>query len=187
MKKELSLRIKGIRPLLLHNGDLADPLNATAKEMKRVSAKRAKTDADLEKMARLEWGGGLYIKDATIVLPADVIEAALVEAARKVKKGKQAQYGISCYGAFPLDFPGKDMSLDKLWESGEYRMTKGVRVQRNRVMRTRPIFNDWAATITVEYDDTAFNESEIRDLVRVAGQVVGICDWRPKYGLFEVV
>ena len=32
-----------------------------------------------------------------------------------------------------------------------FRKVAGVRVQRNRIMRTRPIFPDWAANLEIEY------------------------------------
>ena len=49
--------------LLCHNGELADPLNNFAKEMKKVSAVRKKTDEHHLKMQELEWFGGLYGTD----------------------------------------------------------------------------------------------------------------------------
>jgi hypothetical protein len=51
--------------------------------MKRVSGKRAKTDADFEELARLEFLGGLYLHNGEPCLPGEVIEAALVEAAAR--------------------------------------------------------------------------------------------------------
>ena len=43
--------------MLLHNGQMANPLNKWAKLMKQISSKRAKTDADYEEMARIEFLG----------------------------------------------------------------------------------------------------------------------------------
>lgn len=186
MFKEVSLRIQGVTPLVQHNGQLADPLNEIAKRMKKVSGKKAKTDADFEEMARLEFYGSLYVSDGKVCIPGEVIEAALIGAARKSKKGQQAQYGLICNGVCDLDFPDKDKTPDELWQCGKYRFTRPVRVQRNRVMRTRAKFDDWGSTLLIKYDDGAFNEAEIKDLVKVAGSVVGLCDWRPKFGLFEV-
>lgn len=47
--------------MLMHNGQLADPSNEWARAIKEISGKRAKTAADYEEMARLEWLGSLYL------------------------------------------------------------------------------------------------------------------------------
>jgi hypothetical protein len=49
MYKLLSLTIVGTAPLLMHNGQTADPLNKYAKMLKSVSGKRKKTEADHRK------------------------------------------------------------------------------------------------------------------------------------------
>lgn len=57
MMQELSFRIAGVSPLLMHNGRLVNPADEYARKMKEVSSKRKKTDADYEEMGRLEWFG----------------------------------------------------------------------------------------------------------------------------------
>ena len=56
-----------------------------------------------------------------------------------------------------------------------------------RIMRTRPIFNDWSAVIHLDFEDSILNESDVVDFATKAGAVVGVGDWRPRYGRFEVV
>jgi hypothetical protein len=50
----LRFKLISVAPLLCHNGQLADPLNDIARQMKKISSKREKTDTDLEELARLE-------------------------------------------------------------------------------------------------------------------------------------
>jgi hypothetical protein len=69
MLEKYACRITGAAPLILHNVQLADPLNAYAKEMKKISGKRRKTDADLEELARFEWHGSLYVSQGQVVIP----------------------------------------------------------------------------------------------------------------------
>lgn len=183
--KTLSFKITGVAPLLMHNGQLVDPTNDFSKHMKKISSKRDKTDADLEELARLEWHGSLYLSDGKPCLPGEVLEAAFVVAAKKQKKGKQAQAGILCPRSYPLTYDGP-RKLDKLWLDRQFRLTVGARVQQNRVMRTRPIFRKWSCEIQVQYDDSLLNEEEVRNIVRVTGEIVGVGDWRPKYGRFNV-
>ena len=52
--KFYEIEITGISDMIQHNGQLADPLNYFTKQLKAVTSKRPKTDADLEKMAEIE-------------------------------------------------------------------------------------------------------------------------------------
>lgn len=183
--KSLKFKITGVAPLICHNGQTANPLNRFAKEMKRISAKRDKTEADYEELARIEWMAGLYVNDGKPVMPGTVLEAAFAVGARKTKKGKQVQAGVVCPGDYPILYDGPS-ELDKLWANEAYRLTVGVRVQRNRVMRTRPIFRDWACEFELMYDAGQLNESEVKEIVKRTGEEVGLCDWRPKFGRFVV-
>jgi hypothetical protein len=183
--KSLHFKITGVAPLLMHNGQLADPLNDHSKALKRITSKRNKTDADHEEMARLEWFGSLYLKDGKPCLPGEILEAAFVAAAKKQKQGKQAQAGIFCPDSYPLLYDGA-RKPEQLWGDRDYRHTVGVRVQQNRVSRTRPIFRNWSCKIEVQYDDELLNAEEVNDIVRIAGEIIGVGDWRPKYGRFKV-
>jgi len=151
--------------------------------MKRVSGKRAKTDADFEELARLEFLGGLYLHNGEPCLPGEVIEAALVEAARKMRRGQQAKAGILSNENFPIEYDGP-RTANELWADERFRLTVGVKVQKNKVMRTRPIFREWASEISVDFMPGQLNRAEVEEMVRTAGTIVGIGDWRPKFGRF---
>jgi len=184
--ESLDFRIIGATPLLMHNGQTADPLNEFAIRMKEITGKRMKTDADHRELARIEWMAGLYLAGGKPCIPGEIFESALVTAAKRKKRGQAAMSGIVCYDPAVLDFPDKEMTLEQLWETGKYRKTCGVRVQRNRVMRTRPIFTEWAADVRIGFSPSQCNAKDVREWMRILGDEVGICDWRPKFGLFEV-
>jgi hypothetical protein len=57
-------KLTGIRPLIMHNGRMADPLDPMAKKLKKLSGERKKTDATHEKMAEIEWEASLYWSDS---------------------------------------------------------------------------------------------------------------------------
>ena len=61
MYKSISLMIVGTSPLVMHNGQTADPLNKYAKMLREISAKRRKTEADFIEMARIEFVAALYM------------------------------------------------------------------------------------------------------------------------------
>lgn len=185
MFEKYTCQITGVAPLILHNGQLADPLNYYAKEMKKVSSKRNKTDADLEELAHLEWLGALYLSDGKVCLPGEVIEAHLVDAAKKSRKGPQAKSALFCDGMFPLQYDGPE-SPQELWEEPEFRLTTGVRIQRSRIMRTRPIFREWALNLTIDYNPSQLNAADIQGFLTVGGEQIGMCDWRPRFGRYTL-
>jgi len=167
----------------MHNGQTADPSNRWAKALKQVSSKRKKTDADYEEMARLEFAAGLYMDKGGPVLPSYLIESMIVNAAKKVREGPMAKSGCFCLNHARLEYDGP-RTVDELWADEEYRFSAIVRVGMARVARMRPIFHEWAATITLSIEDEVVNIARVDDWMQIAGTQVGIGDWRPKFGRF---
>lgn len=187
----LQIRFQGESPLICHNGQLANPQNSYAKAMKAVSGKRKKVDADFEELARLEWLASLYRSGGDLVIPDFVLEAVLINGAKKTKRGPQAKTGLFCTQHASLHFPDKppgpidDPVLNEMYESGKYTLSVGVKVNMAKVMRTRPIFRDWACIATIQYDPDVLDVREISQILTDAGRLVGIGDWRPKHGRFK--
>lgn len=185
-RQVLKFKITGEAPLLLHNGQTADPLNQFSKAMKQITSKRAKTDADFAEMARIEWMASVYLDNGRICVPSEVWESAIVSGAKKLKLGKSAQAAIFCPSNSILEFEGCKMSLEELWKRDHNRLTVGVRVGTNKVMRTRFKAEKWSTELEVSFDDSILNESQVRDMLRITGEQCGLCDWRPKFGRFSV-
>ena len=188
MLQEMKLTIKGVSPLLLHNGQTANPLNKYARQLKAISGKRNKTDEDMEAIAKIEFLAGLYLgAKGEYVLPAHNLEAVMLEGAKKNKNGRLVQGGAFISEDPALVFPGSDKTPEQLWEGAEHALMVSVRVQRNRIMRTRPLIPPgWVSEVTVGYDPSVIEQSAIRQAFEVAGRERGIGDWRPKYGRFVV-
>jgi hypothetical protein len=184
----------------MHNGRLADPLDPVTKELSRISHKKSKTDDIHLELSRVEWYGSLYhtgaapevsdagicaSPDARLVLPAPMIEATVVDGARKSRKGEIAKSGsfVEEDAEFEYDGP-KD--INKLWASGQHLHRVGVCVKMNRVMRSRPIFRTWSAKFVLTLDPATLNESDAFEILKTAGQLVGLGDNRPRFGRFEV-
>lgn len=186
--KTIKARITGTRPLLMHNGHLADPLNPIAKEIKKVTGKRNKTDEDHYEIARLEVLGGLYLdENSEPCIPARVLWGVICGkggAARRMKSGTAAKAGISISGNFPLEYDGPRDPAE-IVKCPELQHRELVTVQRSRVARTWPFFKEWAAVIEVSYNTDYVNDEEIRQWLNIAG-TVGIGDYRPSYGTFSV-
>lgn len=181
--ERLRYRIQSASGLIMHSGRLADPLNAFAKEMRKISSKRMKTDSDFAELARLEYLGGLYLYNGEPCIPGDVFEAALIEAAKKTRRGQQAKAGLVCAESAPLEYEGPRTPAD-LWSDENFRLSIGVRIQKNRVIRTRPIFRKWSAVVSVDFMPGELNASDVSEMVMAAGSRVGLMDWRPRFGRF---
>ena len=186
----IKLKLSG-PSLIQHNGQTADPRNRYSKALREISSKRKKTDADLDELARIEFLAGLYLAEGSITLPDHVVEAALVGGAKKSKNGPTCKMAVFVDGPAVLDFAGNpgvinDETLQQMWEGGEHHLTAGVRVGQAKVMRTRPHLRDWSAVVTVSYEEDLVNRQSVIEFAQDAGRQVGLCDWRPKHGRFQV-
>src|SRR5688572_8352761 len=129
MYKPLEFHIVGVAPLLMHNGQLADPLNKWAKAMKKITAKRKKTDEDYEELSRLEFEGGLYLDDDLApCIPGINLEGCLVDGAKKSKLGEQFKAAVMIVDNWPLLYSGP-RAVEELWAHGGFRDTRraGIR------------------------------------------------------------
>lgn len=197
---EASYKLTGISPLLLHSGQAIDPLNHYAKEMRRVAKKKGKTDEDQATISKVEWFMGLYhsgaedtISDgeiavdpaARVVLPALSIEAMITAGGKKMKLGNAVKSGVIVMADALLEYDGPK-NIPALFAAGKHIHRVPAKVGLARIMRTRPIFRTWSATITVTHDESVMDEPELFQILKTAGQLVGLGDWRPRFGRFSV-
>lgn len=70
-------------------------------------------------------------------------------------------------------------------------MVRNSDMNRTPDVRTRPIFPEWAAKVSVRYVRSLLTERTIANLFGAAGMIVGIGDWRPQkngsYGCWKCV
>lgn len=134
-------------------------------------------------MARLEFMGSLYLDKDGPIIPAHVIDGMVLNAAKKSKEGPTAKSAVFCLEHARLEYEGP-RSADGLWEDDNFRFASLVRVQSSRVVRTRPIFNEWSTVITLQVEDTLVNPARVDEWMNAAGTQVGLGDWRPQHGRF---
>lgn len=183
-----TVTIKGICPMLMHNGQLADPLNEHSQAVSDAvkSAKKSKTEAAWHAAYKAEFMGGLYLgDDGRPCLPGELLESVIVEGAKRSKQGKEVRAGVIVDGNFALEYKGPK-TADELWDKKFYK-TASAKVGKNRVMRTRPMFSEWACTFTVHYNPTLVSKRDLLKFIEKAGAEVGVGDFRPRYGRFEVI
>ena len=178
---KLNLNMKGIRPIILHNGRTADPLDPWAKKLKSISAKRKKTEEDHELMGEIEFEAGLYWSDALgVYMPVDNLQRMFLDACKKIRMGRES-IGIMVnaeYGC-PIIFPNHK-NLKKLKADPEARIRKIVGLAGVKVVRTRPLVQTgWTMTIPVELDADIIDRDTFEQIAEIAGHRIGLGDWRP--------
>lgn len=179
------LTCTGVKPLLMHNARLSNPLDDVAKKMKKISSKRVKTEDDYEELARLEHMGGLYFDPETgPYVPGQNFERCLVDAARTTKAGKKIERGVFVESDVnPLQYDGP-RDIAGLWKDENFRHAASVKVTTSRVTRTRPHFRQWSADAEGMFDPAIIGIDELREIADTAGRMIGLGDWRPRFGRF---
>lgn len=168
----LSVEIRGTRPLLM-NAPNAIGVSSSTKKVSNYDPQK-----EAEKVLYKD-------KNDTICIPDMVVIAAFREAAKDHKapgKGRRSlkQFILSGIRIQPDMIPisPKEWSVD----------ARPVVIQRNRVMRWRPKFENWSLKFDVEIiDPGTITPTSLRNVMEDAGKFIGLCDFRPFFGTFSVI
>jgi len=191
MYNALSCHIRGIVPCITNNGRLADPTNEFSKGMKAIYDAKGRgkvlSDDKMQELLRLQFLGALYTDDkGHPCWPGNNLETMFRSAARKTRRGKDSEIGIIVDGNWPLIYDGpKDPA--KLWLDENFRLVTMAKRGQSPVLTCRPIFHKWELAFTVHYLPDILNQQTVADWLQTAGMVIGLSDWRPKFGRFEVL
>lgn len=188
--------------MIFHNIVLANPLSPIAKQMRELTSKRSKTDTDYQLIADFEWVAGWYYKDDEVeiqvnkngnsiivgnhgapVIPDRIMDAVIVNGAKKNKLGMQFKSGVFVDGDAELIIEPQKNLMEMLKDKN-FRLTTMETVARMKIPRTRPYLKKWKARFLLNYDDSIVNSAQIEQALEMAGRLVGICERRPKYGRF---
>lgn len=182
---EFKIRLTGTGALLMHNGQLSDPLTSASKALKAVTSKRVKTDEDYEEVSRVEHLGSLYLDpDIGPYLPGDNVWRSLYDSAKKSKQGPAVKEGVLITSTVnPLSYPGP-RTAEGLWADKSFVFRTSAKNQANRIVRTRPIFQQWSAEADGILDEGSLNLADLRAIAVRAGQLCGMGDWRPRFGRY---
>lgn len=183
----LKVKLTGIAPIMMHNGQLADPTNKWTIELKRLTGLKKKTEEDLLEIRRVEWFGGLYLDDKNqVVLPSENVLAAVGGGARKSKDGKEAAAGVFAEQPwFRLSYNGPK-NIEQLYEDARFVDYRSVVIGGKRVMRARPIFREWEVSVALTINTDLIDKSKVMKALEMCGERVGILEHRPRYGRFTV-
>ena len=187
-----AIKLRGIRPLIMHNGAaLLGKRSPASLEKMEIARKRLsdRTEADDDRIRELECQMSIWFDDnGAPTIPAAAIRAAIETAARKLKQGAQVREGMAVSGvtAFDYDREALGTTVEELGRNTQF--TVPVVVQRNRLARTRAKFDTWSVTVVIEADDDLVDQQQLESWLTIAGRRIGLGDWRPErsgdYGRF---
>jgi hypothetical protein len=184
---KVRLTLTGTSALLMHNARLSDPLDPITKQLKAVSSKRTKTEDDQEEMARIEFIGGMYFDEvAGPYVPGVNVHRCLVEGAKLNKLGRHVERGVIALDEVcPLGYKGP-RTIEELWADKNFVSRLSVGVTTSRVMRTRPQFREWVLEADFMVDTGQLDLVTFTEIAEKAGAYIGIGDYRPRFGRFDV-
>lgn len=190
--KTAVVKVESTSPMLMHSKQfLVDPLSEQSRALKAVSSKRKKTDDDQLKMAEIEWKASIYADaNGDVILPGFLVRRALKSAGTMRKNGKTVERGVLAVEVEDFEYGGPKSAM-KLWAVPEFRsrlpVSSGGRPKTPTVMRTRPQFLKWTATMNVVFDADIIDPDILRGTFVDLGTYEGLNDGRNiGYGRFKV-
>lgn len=187
---ELALTLIGTKPMLQHNGRLSNPLDPYTRKLRQISGKRKKTDEDLVEMMHIEARGSAWeTEDGILGVPTAAVWRSIQQAATAFKLGRDVERGLIVDDTVePLVIGKKTYTVDDyLAKSMNHVDYRPVKVQTSRTMRARVrVAEGWRCTHKMEIDPDVLDLRNLQPVFARAGRLVGIGDWRPRYGTFEL-
>lgn len=190
--KQIEVTIHGTTPLLMNSNQGVNPLHPITRAMKVLTAKRKRTEDDEIEILHHKWLLGLYNDEKVgIHVPATNIESMFKNAAKTLRKGTIAKQSSAISVGpilIPLEYEGP-RDPDVLWNDANRRYAdiRPGKIKQASILLCRPRFNNWGLKFSIRYDETKFDREEIISLLSLAGTDVGLCDYREKYGHFDIV
>ena len=192
---EYEVKIRGIRPIIQHNGaaglDTRSPANIEKAEIARKRGSN-RTITDDERLRELECQISLYLDaSGAPTIPEAAIRACIETGARKLKQGPQVREGLIVTEIVSFDYDREryGVTTDELGKTAQF--TVPVKVGQSRIERTRAKFDEWSLTFRVDTDEELVDQSQLASWLDIAGRRIGLGDWRPEksgtYGRFETV
>jgi hypothetical protein len=134
---------------------------------------------------KLEAEKALYRnKKGEIYTPSAQIMGALIKSATDYRiPGKGKKTFKDAFKSGILIEPDEIIHKIPSWEVD----IRPVVINQARVPRARPRFDKWELEFNVTILDERITPAYLKEILTTAGQYIGIGDYRPTYGLFEVV
>jgi len=173
--KTIKVELKGTSPILMNSpSSMIEDQTQTLKQ----KTSKGNMEKDAEKLAYRTKKGELYI-------PAEALKGCLIGAASYKKFGK--------FAAKPIIAGGVHIQpREVLLGTKKYELDiRTVVIQRARVVKARPMIDNWKCSFDLVYDESLIPHAEdIKLILEDAGKRVGLLDFRPQktgsFGMFEI-
>lgn len=168
--------IQGVADILFHRWNS----EAVDEKAKAVKGSKAKKSDDIESY--------VYRDDAGMLCtPGEYLRQAIISAAkfkqdpRSPRKSAMDLYKAGVVSLTPL----ASLGVAK-WD---YEDRRRVVIQRSGVNRTRPALKaGWRATFDIMVNLPEYiSASDLNETIATAGRLIGLADFRPTYGRFQVI
>ena len=172
MSEIVNVHIRGTRPLLMHA--------ANSIGLPKSTKVNSTYDPDEEAADCLHKD-----KSGLISVPAFAIIMAMKKAATEHKAAGRGKKTLKDFVLSGLRINDEFLPLVQQ----EYVVdARPAVVQRSRIMRWRPRFDEWDLKFDIEIiDPSVWTPSLLKTILIDTGKYTGLLDFRPFFGLFEVV
>lgn len=176
MISTVKVEVKGLTPLLVnrfHEEAAAEATSGTHSRKEKLSPEEDAT------MRLYKNGNGPYV-------PSEWLRQSLIGAASRHKIGRRAATTDVAAAVYidPFEIP-----LVGEWHVDARAIV--IPATKGRLLRYRPMFDEWSLDFKIQIDTDLVGERLIRDILTDSGRLVGIGDFRPArkgpYGRFSIV
>lgn len=187
--KRIEVELTGTSPLLVNRMTDEQLLALHTKEKRKFKAPKDPREEAAEKVYQTR-GGKPY-------LPTENLMACFISAGQYIKLDGKRQMSTKQSTLLPgfltIEDPYLPLSTGKTRAAASWEVD--MRQGRNpnggeAVCIIRPRFDRWAVTASLLVDTDSIAEQVIRELVDIAGNRIGLCDFRPQrrgiFGKFKV-
>ena len=125
--------------------------------------------------------------DGFLCLPGEYLRMSMIGAAKFKQDPRSPRKSMADLAKAAIVSLTELSSLGvKTWD---YEDTRRVMIQRNGINRTRPAMKlGWSAEFEIMVNLPEYvNQHLLHDLINDAGRLVGVGDFRPTYGRFQIV
>jgi hypothetical protein len=185
------LRLEGLSPLMQHKFSEKSRRAIEEKQTSQDSVRKTREPKDYE----AEFHAARYIsRDGWDGVPCRQIRASMIRACANIDGLDMTR----AKSAFFVEADGKD-NLDgtpllKIEGPEPIHDTRPVAIVNTFDLRNRPLYPEWALTVTIRFDADLCSETDVANLLARAGLTIGIGELRPfgkkgfggDYGMWDV-
>lgn len=174
IQKVFNVEIEGTRPMLMHS---------TAGMLRSSDSRGARLTPVQEAEESL-----YKDKEGNIIIPGFNLISAMKEAASDFKVGGKGKKTYKQYINSGIDILPEEPRLDyDKWEID----ARPVVIQRSRIIRSRPRFDNWKLRFQIKVNDPLLLDANhegsiLQEILEAAGKHKGLGDFRPRFGQFRV-